>query len=273
MKDLAGKCAVITGGAGLLGRGMALAFAKQKMKVVVADIHEDRLGDTVSAVRALGAEVIGVPTDVTKPEAFEALADAAFGRFGEVNVVCLNAGLAILKPFEQLTRDDWQRVLSVQFGGVLNGVLTFLPRLIAQGGDRHFVLTSSMSGVGRGDMRLLNAPYVTAKFAVVGMTEVMAPAMAPHGIGVSVLCPGMTVADPAASRAADQWAMPSAAWYRHNLLDAAQVAEEVIHGIRENRLHIFPHQLGRGEVEGRYAKLMESFDQAERTSPAPDAAS
>jgi NAD(P)-dependent dehydrogenase (short-subunit alcohol dehydrogenase family) len=275
MKDFNGKCAVITGGAGLLGRGMALTFARHGMKLVVADINEERLSETVSAVRALGAEAIAVPTDVTRPEAMENLADAAYGRFGEVNLLCLNAGRVILKPFEQLTPEDWHQVMSVQFGGVLNGVLAFLPRLIAQGGERHVVLTSSMSGVGRGDLRLLNAPYVTAKFAVVGMTEVMAPAMAPHGIGVSVLCPGMVVADPEAFRAQGNWKMPSAAWYKDNLIDAAQLAEEVLEGVSEGRLHIFPHRLGRGEVETRHAKLMEGFDQAERTSPAltPDPSS
>ena len=105
------------------------------MKVVVSDINQDRLDETVKAVQALGAEAIGVVTDVTQPPAMEALADAAYGRFGVVNVLCLNAGAAVIKPFEQLTREDWDKVLGVQFGGVLNGVLTFLPRLIAQGGE------------------------------------------------------------------------------------------------------------------------------------------
>jgi NAD(P)-dependent dehydrogenase (short-subunit alcohol dehydrogenase family) len=75
---------------------------------------------------------------------------------------------------------------------VLNGTYAFLPRLIAQPERSHIVNTSSMSGVGRADLRLTNAPYVTAKFAVAGLTEVMRPALAEHGIGVSVLCPGFT---------------------------------------------------------------------------------
>ena len=141
--------------------------------------------------------------------------------------------------------------------------MAFLPRLLAQGGERHIVNTSSMSGVGRADLRALNAPYVTAKFAVVGLSEVMAPSLAEHGIDVSVLCPGFAVADP------ESWTsfpMPSAAWYEHNLLGADDVATEVVHGIRERRLHIFPHRAGRGEVEGRHARLIEGFDQAARTS-------
>ncbi|MGE0878758.1 MAG: SDR family NAD(P)-dependent oxidoreductase [Acidimicrobiia bacterium] len=267
--DFAGRTAVITGGGGLLGRGMATAFARAGMNVVVADLDADAALATVDVARVLGsaARLMATAADVTDPESMRQLADATYEAFGEVNVLCLNAGLAILKPFEQLTRDDWHRVLDVQFGGVLNGVLEFLPRLIAQGGDRHIVATSSMSGVGRADLRSLNAPYVTAKFAVVGLTEVMEPALRPHGIGVSVLCPGMTVADPPALRESNVWAMPSAAWYRDNLLDEYQVGEEVLHGIREGRTHIFPHRSGRAEVDDRHAMLSAAFDAAERTSP------
>jgi len=264
MHDLQGRCAVITGGGGLLGRGMARAFAREGMNVVVADLRDDAAAATANEVETIGTRAIAVPTDVTDPDSMEALADRAYAEFGAVNVLCLNAGAAVLKPFVDLTREDWDRVLSVQFSGVLNGILTFLPRLLAQGGDRHIVNTSSMSGVGRADLRVLNAPYVTAKFAVVGLTEVMAPSLAEHGIGVSVLCPGYTVADPGN---VTSFAMPSAAWYEHNLMTAEPVGDEVVHAIREDRLYIFPHRAGRGEVEGRHQRLMEGFDQAARTSP------
>ncbi|HEX5586785.1 MAG TPA: SDR family NAD(P)-dependent oxidoreductase [Acidimicrobiia bacterium] len=262
-----GKTAVITGGGGLLGRGMALAFAREGMHVVVADLDEARARATADGVEALGARAIAVQTDVTDRASVAALADRAFGEFGAVHLLCNNAGTAVLKRFEDLVYDDWDRVLAVQLGGVLNGVQSFLPRLIEQGGDRHIVNTSSMSGVGRADLRVFNAPYVTAKFAVVGLTEVMAPALAEHGIGVSVLCPGYTVPDPAG---VTTFPMPSAAWYEHNLLDADAVAREVLHGIREERLYIFPHRAGLREVEGRHERLREGFAQAARTSPLED---
>ena len=237
------------------------------MNVVVADIDEAAAGATAAAVEAIGTRSLAVRTDVSDPASVEALADRAYREFGAVNVLCNNAGVAVLKPFVELTRADWDRVLSVQWGGVLNGILTFLPRLLEQGGDRHIVNTSSMSGVGLADLRVMNAPYVTAKFAVVGMSEVMAPALAEHGIGVSVLCPGWTVADPAG---VTSFTMPSAQWYEHNLMTAEPVAAEVVHAIREGRLYIFPHRAGRSEVEARHARLMEGFDQAERTSPPTD---
>lgn len=259
-------CTVITGAGGLLGRAMAIAFAKEGRDVVLADIDPAKLADSVAAVAREGRAALPIVTDVSDPAAMDALAAAAWHRFRRVDRLCLNAGLAILKPFAEQTREDWDKVMGVQFGGVLNGILSFLPRLIEQGGDRHVLIVSSMSGVGRADLRQLNAPYVTAKFASAGLAETMAPAMQEHGIGVSLLCPGMTVADPAAM-AGKSWPMPSAAWYQDNLLNAEQVADEVMTGIAERRFYIFPHRAGRQEVIDRHARLMEGFDQAERTSP------
>ena len=259
-----GAVAVITGGGGLLGRGMALTFAQAGMDLVLADLKLDAARAVADEVGGLGRRAMVVETDVADPAAVEALAERAYAEFGRVNVLCNNAGLAILKPFEALTLADWNQVLGVQLMGVLHGVSAFLPRLLEQGGRRHIVNTASMSGVGLGKLRQLNAPYVTAKFAVVGLTETMAPALAEKGIGVSVLCPGMTVADPDQPVA---WKMPSAEWYKENLLGPLDVGREVLHALDENRLHIFPHRAGREEVEQRHAALIKGFDQAEATSP------
>jgi NAD(P)-dependent dehydrogenase (short-subunit alcohol dehydrogenase family) len=266
MDTFEGRAAVITGGGGLLGRGMANRFAAAGMHIVVSDIDAAKATAVAEQVASdHGVRTLAVATDVSDPQSVDALAARAYAEFGSVHLLCNNAGAAVLRPFVELTRDDWDRVLGVQFHGVLNGVLAFLPRMIDQGGDAHIVNTSSMSGVGLASLRSLNAPYVTAKFAVVGLSEVMAPAVADAGIGVSVLCPGFTVADPAAFDG--PWSMPSAAWYEHNLLSTEQVADEVFEGVREGRLHIFPHRAGLGEVEGRHELLLEGFRQAARTSP------
>jgi len=259
-------CAVITGGGGLLGRAMAVAFAREGRAIVLADIDEGKLAETAALVEAEGCRALAVRTDVSDQAAMIALADLAFEAFGRVDRIVLNAGAARLKKFVDLVREDWDAVMGVQWNGVLNGILAFLPRLVAQGGDRHIVVVSSMSGVGRADLRQLNAPYVVAKFACAGLVEVMAPSLAEEGIGTSLLCPGMTVADPAAMKGV-QWPMASAAWYQDNLLDSSQVAAEVLAGIAENRLYIFPHRAGRQEVIDRHQALMHGFDQAERTSP------
>lgn len=265
MLDLEGGCVVVTGGAGLLGRALATAFARRRAHVVVADLNE-------SAAEAVAAEVrerfdvrtIGVSVDVTDRAGMDRLADLAQREFGAVRVLCNNAGVAVLNPVVDLTRDDWDKVLGVQLQGVLNGVHSFLPGLVAQSERTHIVNTSSMSGVGRADLRVLNAPYVTAKFAVVGLSEVLQPALMEHNIGVSVLCPGFTRADP---QTVTSFPLPSAAWYRDNLLSPEQVAEETVVGTLENRLHIFPHRAGRQEVLDRHEQLMRAFDQAIVTSP------
>lgn len=261
-----GQCAVVTGGAGLLGRALALTFAEAGMNVVVADLDDERAAIVAGEVCALGREAIAVRVDVADRDSMAALADAAYAKFGAVNVLVNNAGVVILKKFEEYTYDDWQRVLNVQMWGVINGVYAFLPRLLAQGGARHIVNVSSMSGIGLADMRQLNAPYVTAKFAVAGFTEVMAPALQDKGIDVSLLCPGFFVADPQ-TFPDSAFQMPSAAWYKHNLLDGFEVASEVLRGIAERRFYILPHRAGRDEVEQRQRRILEGFDQAARTSP------
>lgn len=259
-----GSVAVITGGGGLLGRGMALTFAEAGMDVVVADLRLDAAEKVAAEVTARGRRGLAVATDVSDPAAVGRLADTAYAAFGKVNLLCNNAGGALLKPVWDYSIEDWNRMLGSNLMGVIHGVQVFLPRMMAQEGPRHIVNTASMSGVGLASLRELNAIYVTCKFAVVGLTETLAPAIAPHGIGASVLCPGMTVAEPAKPM---EFRMPSAAWYEHNLLDNFDVGREVLRGVEENRLHIFPHRAGLGEVEGRHALLLESFRQAAVTSP------
>jgi NAD(P)-dependent dehydrogenase (short-subunit alcohol dehydrogenase family) len=258
-------CVVITGGGGRIGRGLALAFARRGAAVVVADLNAAAAEAVAAQVAAVpGARARPVAADVSDRASMDALAATACDAFGEVRVLCNNAGLAVLGPFAELTQQDWDRVLGVQLHGVLNGTYAFLPRLIAQPGRSHIVNTSSMSGLGRADLRLANAPYVTAKFAVTGLSELMRPALAEHGIGVSVLCPGFTRDDP---DSVTSFPMPSADWYRDNLLSPDQVAQETIAGILENRLHIFPHRAGRQEVIDRHQLLLAGFEAAEATSP------
>jgi NAD(P)-dependent dehydrogenase (short-subunit alcohol dehydrogenase family) len=258
-------CVVVTGGGGLLGRGLALAFARRGANVIVADVNTAAAEAVAAEVDAIpGARGLAVAADVCDRASMDALADTACDAFGAVRVLCNNAGIAILRSFTELTPEDWNRVLDVQLYGVLNGTYAFLPRLVAQPERAHIVNTSSMSGVGRADLRVSNTPYVTAKFAVVGLTEAMRPELAEHNIGVSVLCPGFTQASP---ESVTSFPLPSADWYRDNILSPDQVAEETIAGIMENRLHIFPHRAGRQEVVDRQELLLRAFDQADRTAP------
>ena len=182
MEQLAGKVAVITGGASGIGYGMAVTFAEAGMRVVVADIEGDKAEKVAAEVGG-----VAVATDVSDLSSVQALADRAFAEFGAVHLLCNNAGVSLRDvPLDKATAHDWEWVLGVNLDGVVNGVLAFLPRMREQQ-TGHIVNTSSMAGVipfpGLG-------PYVATKYAVVALSEVLRIEAAEYGIGVSVLCPG-----------------------------------------------------------------------------------
>jgi NAD(P)-dependent dehydrogenase (short-subunit alcohol dehydrogenase family) len=250
----AGKCAVVTGGAGLLGRSMALAFGRAGMKVVVADIRGEAAATVAAEVAELGVETLAVTTDVSRRQAVFELADAVFARFDQVNLLCNNAGgVSINLPWD-LTAEDWDSVTQSHLGGVINGLLAFLPRLIEQRGDRHIVNTSSMAGVGLGELRPTTLPYVAAKFAITGLTEALAPALAPKGIGVSVLNPGLV-------NDADNptFLTPSGEFYRSEVVKSAGVGDCVLRGVQNDQLHIFTHRTGLLEIAQRHELLLKSY--------------
>ena len=180
------RIAVITGGGAGIGAAMATAFAARGAKLVLADLDDAALQATAARLRANGATVCTVPTDVGTLADVQALADRTMTEFGAAHIVCNNAGIALFGEIAQATHKDWEYTMRVNFWGVVHGVETFVPRLIAQGQGGHIVNTASMAGlVG---MQWLGV-YCASKFAVVGLTEGLERELKPHGIGVSVLCP------------------------------------------------------------------------------------
>jgi NAD(P)-dependent dehydrogenase (short-subunit alcohol dehydrogenase family) len=109
---------------------MARAFAARGARIVLADLDEPALAAAVRELEKSGAQALGVPTDVSKPASVEALAEATLRRFGGVHIVCNNAGIATFGPIAKSTRKDWEFTMNVNFWGVVNGVQTFVPRLI-----------------------------------------------------------------------------------------------------------------------------------------------
>jgi NAD(P)-dependent dehydrogenase (short-subunit alcohol dehydrogenase family) len=178
--------AVVTGGAGGIGSAMARAFAARGAKLVLADLDEKTLAEVTRDFEKSGAQVLGVPTDVTKPESVESLAEAALRKFGAVHVVCNNAGVATFGPLAQATHADWEFTMGVNFWGVVHGVQAFVPRLIAQKQGGHVLNTASMAGLVGMDWL---GVYCASKFAVVGLTESLHRELRAHDIGCSVLCP------------------------------------------------------------------------------------
>jgi NAD(P)-dependent dehydrogenase (short-subunit alcohol dehydrogenase family) len=186
MDQLQGKTAVVTGAASGMGRSFALRFAKAGMNAALADIDEVGLADVAAEVRALNVKAITTVTDVRKLESVQALADAAIGEFGQVNVVCNNAGVASRFLGGQIDLADWHWVMDVNFWGVVHGHKVFLPHLMEHG-DGHIINTASMAGHFPS-----HSPYGASKWAVVGITEGLFHMLAEQRstVGVSCLCPG-----------------------------------------------------------------------------------
>src|SRR5215472_13126065 len=187
MKDFKGRTAFVTGGASGIGLGMARAFGKQGMNVVIADVDESAA--KAAAERLVSEQIKAVPVrcDVTERGSVREAALETIARFGKVHVVCNNAGVAVAGPLGTVKESDWDWIIDVNLKGVVYGVETFYPLIKSHGEGGHFVNTASLAGMfSPANME----PYSATKFAVVAMSEGWALQLAPQGIGMSVLCPG-----------------------------------------------------------------------------------
>jgi len=190
MDDFAGRVAVVTGAASGIGRGLARHAARDGMRVVLADVETQALEDAVAEVRDLGADAVGIRTDVSRADEVQALADQTFDRFGAVHLLCNNAGVFQAGVVWQRTQADWDWVIGVNVWGILHAIRAFVPRLLEQDTDAHIVNTASMAGL---ITVAYSGPYVVSKFAAAALTECLAHDLRAQGssIGVSCLVPGL----------------------------------------------------------------------------------
>ena len=277
MRELAGKTAFVTGGAGGIGLALGRAFAQGGMKVMLADIETEALQAAVKDLREISPNVRGTVCDVADAASVERAAQAAFDAFDRVHVVCNNAGVAAGGGIDDISLDNWRWVIDVNLMGVLHGIKSFLPHIRAHGEGGHIVNTASMAGM-QSDLGF--SPYGASKFAVVSMSEGLSLRLKPHGIGVSVLCPSyvrtrigesgrnrperygpaqpLDPASPAAALVAEIARNIDAG------LDPEAVAARVLAAIRDDELYIFTHPGMRAEVEPRFAAILAAMD---RVSP------
>ena len=191
MKEFAGKVAVVTGAASGIGLAMAQRFADEGMSVVLADIETEPLAIAESTVKAKGGGVLAVRADMLREEDIFRLADAAFETFGNVHILCNNAGVAgraaFGVPVWEVPLSDWDWVMGVNFMGVLHGVRAFVPRMLAKGEEGHIVNTASMAGLGTA-----SGPYHVSKHGVVVLSEGLFKDFRAMGakLSASVVCPG-----------------------------------------------------------------------------------
>jgi NAD(P)-dependent dehydrogenase (short-subunit alcohol dehydrogenase family) len=273
MRELAGKTAFVTGGASGIGLALGAAFAQAGMKVMLADIETGALAEAVRSLRDFGPNVRSVACDVADPISVERAANAAYEAFGNVHVICNNAGVAAAGGIDNISLDNWRWVLDVNLMGVLHGIRTFLPHIRAHGEGGHIVNTASMAGMNSG---LGFSPYVASKFAVVGMSEGLATQLKPFGIGVSVLCPSFVrtrIGESGRNRpqryGATQTPDPASpaglllAQLTERLqsgLDPSDVAARVVAAIRQEELYVFTHPEMRAEVEDRFGAILAAMD-------------
>lgn len=275
MKDLHGRVAVITGGGGGIGEGLALAAADAGMKVVCADIEADNVERVAAAVRDGGGEAIGVVCDVSKPAAVEQLAEAAYSTFGAAHLLCNNAGVIVNGALADSTEDEWHWLLGVNLFGVMNGVRAFVPRMREQEGGGHILNTGSVASL----LPLVNTGlYNVTKYSVLAISEVLQEELAADGIGVSVLCPagvdtqinqagrnrpaefGGPGASPRAPTVADETQQRNLDAALAAVLSPRQVADIALDGIRAGELYIPTHPAWKQAVAQRFERILGGFD-------------
>jgi NAD(P)-dependent dehydrogenase (short-subunit alcohol dehydrogenase family) len=272
--EIAGKIAVVTGGASGIGRATAVALAAEGARVVVADIEQPPLDEVVAEIEAAGGSAIGVVTDVSSWESVQALRDACTDAFGPADIVMNNAGVAGGGPIAAIELSAWEWTLGVNLWGVIYGVKAFLPEMVARGSG-HVVNTASIAGhlasTGMG-------AYNTSKHAVSGFTETLQQEMVEGetGVGVTCLCPGFVATNIVSSERnrperyreggpalaeddvgdgtnADAGSAIADAYAAQ--LDPAVVAAQVLDAIRSNQLWVFTDELADDMIRGRHADI------------------
>ena len=275
MENLAGKTAFITGGASGIGFAMAQAFLNEGMNVAIVDVDEGALQVAAEKLSGSNAKVMALKLDVTDREQFVNVADQVETTLGPVHVVCNNAGVYRGGSLDQVTYEDWDWIMGVNVGGVVNGLQTFVERVKKHGEGGHIVNTASMAG-------LTTSPglgvYNASKFAVVGLSEALQLDLEPHNIGVSVLCPGMVRTRilesertrPENFNVTEQQALAAAEQHSEvmNLamntgIDAQEVAEVVVQGIKDNQLYLLPHPELKTATEQRMESVLGAFGEAD----------
>jgi len=252
MQQLTDRVAVVTGAASGIGLGIAQAFADSGMTVMMTDVDEERLEREVAGIGTDRAA--GMVCDVADAVAVEVLADETFERFGAVHVVCNNAGIIRGGSVWELPLTDWEAVLGVNLWGVLHGIRSFVPRMLAAGSEGHVVNVASMAAVvpvaGIG-------PYSVAKHGVLAMSETLDMELRAAGapIGVTVVFPGRVPSR--LGRSIDSPDEPAASTLEPGVVAAEDIGRMVVDAVVDQRMFLFTHPERIAEVDARFARITE----------------
>jgi len=266
MKDFAGRTAFVSGGANGVGIGLVRALLAQGCNVAIADIRPASID---AALRALDhPRAMGVAVDVSSREDLARAAEAVEARFGVVSLLFNNAGVNLFQTVEESSYDDWDWLMGVNLHGPINGAMTFVPRMIRAGQGGYVVNTASMAAfLAAGVCGIYN----TTKFAVRGLSESLRASLAPHGIGVSVLCPGLVksyiyASDEVRPTGLKAGAKPVNTENVQRLaavhefgMEPDVIAARVLEAMREDRFHIFTHPEFKDELSEVFGEIMQDF--------------
>jgi NAD(P)-dependent dehydrogenase (short-subunit alcohol dehydrogenase family) len=267
MKELKGKAAVVTGAASGLGRAMALAFADAGMNVALGDVGD--ASAVLAEIERKGVRALAMKLDVSRAQEVEAFAERIDGELGGAHVVCNNAGVSPLGAAWETSLGDWQWILGVNLWGVIHGVKSFVPRLMARN-EGHIVNTASVAGI-------INPPgsgaYNVTKHAVVALSETLHHDLRERGsaIGVSVLCPAYVptgIADSERNRppGLEPTAKGKETLAREQMLKKAvasgrvsadDVARAVVQAVKEERFYILTHPRIKGAIGARMEDILQ----------------
>jgi NAD(P)-dependent dehydrogenase (short-subunit alcohol dehydrogenase family) len=236
--DFAGRTALVTGAASGIGRATALALAQAGADLVICDVNAAALEETAAAIRALGRQVMARRVDVARREEMQAFAADVHREREAVDVLVNNAGVALGGGFLDTTLEDWDWIVAINLWGVIHGCHCFVPAMVARRRSGHVVNVSSAAGyVATAQL----AAYSTTKFAVFGLSEALREELAPHGIGVTTVCPGIIntpITESARLRGAGATSEGRAAlveFYRRRNYGPERVAANILTAIRRNR--------------------------------------
>jgi NAD(P)-dependent dehydrogenase (short-subunit alcohol dehydrogenase family) len=264
--DVEGRVAFITGGSSGIGRGIALAFARAGMKVVVTGRRRQHLDESAALFAAEGLDVHAVQLDVTDRDAVFRAAEETERRFGRVHVLVNNAGIGLAGPVAQARQDDWDWVIDVNLKGVGHALQAFLPRIRAHGDGGHIVNTASMGGL----LPVSAGLYCMTKAGIIALSETLHIELAAEDIGVSAYCPGPVLSNIASGVAARPLRYSDTGYPPPDLARAARAAsmpymspveagERVLAGVRRNDLFILTHPEFRDGVAERAEMLLNAF--------------
>lgn len=269
MKQLKGKVAFITGGASGIGLAIARVFAGAGMKLVIADLRQDHLDEATRELKQAGADFHTLRLDVSDRAAMQEAARTADRIYGKVHLLCNNAGVNIIRPVDQATFEDFDWLINVNLGGVVNGLLSFIPRIKAHGEGGHIINTSSVAGIITGPGTGI---YSATKFAIRGLSEALRYDLAPYGIGVSVICPGTvstklyesednrqdryqgTVNEDVLEQRAGTGRL-----FREVLpkgIDPMKVAEKTLKAVQNNALYVMTHVEVEADIREAYEEML-----------------